>query len=494
MMNTPALPLFHGQPALRVAVVGHTNVGKTSLLRTLTRQAGFGEVADRPGVTRDVKSIDLELQGEKAVRFFDTPGLEDAVALQDYMLALPPESLPDRPSHTDRVRAFLNGPEANATFEQEAKVMRALLERADAALLVIDTRAPMLPKYRAELQLLTWCATPVMPVLNFVRTAGSHQNDWRAALGEANLHACVAFDAVAPFSGAEAKLYRGLGALLPDRCTQLEAIAGQLALQAQDRQHAACRVMASVLIDVAAMRRVIAASEYADKARRAAFIHAFQQDCAAHARQGVRALLQAHDFGPQDAEAARLPQLEQRWEDDLFNPDLLKAAGARLGMGAAIGAGLGLVADVALAGLSLGTGTTLGGIIGGALSDGWQPLARKLHGRLTGTRELTAQDTVLALLATHLLALSRALQQRGHAAQHPLHAESWDSAWQAAGSSAAPSAASSAADADTARLIAALRPARAHPQWEIRPNSAPAFDEQRNELVKHVASLLLPAA
>ena len=104
MMNTPALPLFHGQPALRVAVVGHTNVGKTSLLRTLTRQAGFGEVADRPGVTRDVKSIDLELQGEKAVRFFDTPGLEDAVALQDYMLALPPESLPDRPSHTDRVR------------------------------------------------------------------------------------------------------------------------------------------------------------------------------------------------------------------------------------------------------------------------------------------------------------------------------------------------------------------------------------------------------
>ena len=30
---------------LKLAVVGHTNVGKTSLLRTLTRDVGFGEVS-----------------------------------------------------------------------------------------------------------------------------------------------------------------------------------------------------------------------------------------------------------------------------------------------------------------------------------------------------------------------------------------------------------------------------------------------------------------
>ena len=33
---------------LKLAVVGHTNVGKTSLLRTLTRDVGFGEVSHRP--------------------------------------------------------------------------------------------------------------------------------------------------------------------------------------------------------------------------------------------------------------------------------------------------------------------------------------------------------------------------------------------------------------------------------------------------------------
>ena len=31
---------------IRIAVVGHTNTGKTSLLRTLTRDTRFGEVAD----------------------------------------------------------------------------------------------------------------------------------------------------------------------------------------------------------------------------------------------------------------------------------------------------------------------------------------------------------------------------------------------------------------------------------------------------------------
>ena len=41
---------------LTLAVVGHTNVGKTSLLRTLTRDVGFGEVSHRPSTTRHATS------------------------------------------------------------------------------------------------------------------------------------------------------------------------------------------------------------------------------------------------------------------------------------------------------------------------------------------------------------------------------------------------------------------------------------------------------
>ena len=44
---------------LTLAVVGHTNVGKTSLLRTLTRDVGFGEVSHRPSTTRHVEGARL---------------------------------------------------------------------------------------------------------------------------------------------------------------------------------------------------------------------------------------------------------------------------------------------------------------------------------------------------------------------------------------------------------------------------------------------------
>ena len=44
---------------LRVAVVGHTNTGKTSLLRTLMRDVAFGEVSDHPATTRHVEGATL---------------------------------------------------------------------------------------------------------------------------------------------------------------------------------------------------------------------------------------------------------------------------------------------------------------------------------------------------------------------------------------------------------------------------------------------------
>ena len=461
--------------ALRIAVAGHTNAGKTSLLRTLTRRADFGEVSDRPGVTRHTERVDLLLQGRPAVHFFDTPGLEDAVALLELLQASGGPG-----PRAERVRAFLRSPPAQTRFEQEAKVLRALLDHADAVFLVVDTRAPVLPKYHAEMQLLAWCARPVMPVLNFVRAPGSRQAQWREALRDAGLHACAAFDAVAPFCGAETALYRDLATLLPERRQQLQAIASQLEQHAQDRHRAARRAIAGALINVAAMRRRLTAGEHADLARRAGSVRAFQHDCAAHARQAVQALLHAHEFGPDEAESLDLPQLALRWEDDLFDPVWLKAAGRRLGLGAAIGAGLGAVADVALAGLSLGAAATLGGAIGSALSGGWQPLADKLRGRLSGAREISAQDAVLTVLAAHLLALEQALRQRGHAAQHRLRAADW----------AATLTAGELPPANWEPLLAALKTARAHPEWEQRPGDALGYAPERDALAGRVAQAL----
>ena len=113
------------KPPLKLAVVGHTNVGKTSLLRTLTRDVGFGEVSHRPSTTRHVEGARLSVDGEPLLDLYDTPGLEDAIALLDYLerLERPGERL-DGPA---RLARFLEGSEARQRFEQEAKVLRQLL-------------------------------------------------------------------------------------------------------------------------------------------------------------------------------------------------------------------------------------------------------------------------------------------------------------------------------------------------------------------------------
>jgi predicted GTPase len=105
---------------LKLAVVGHTNGGKTSLLRTLTRDVGFGEVSHRPSTTRHVEGARLSVAGEALLELYDTPGLEDAIALLDYLERLdrPGERL-DGPA---RLARFLGSSEAGQRFAPTAQL------------------------------------------------------------------------------------------------------------------------------------------------------------------------------------------------------------------------------------------------------------------------------------------------------------------------------------------------------------------------------------
>ena len=112
MSDTPALPLL-------IAVVGHTNTGKTSLLRTLLRNASFGDVRDSAGTTRHVEAAQLLLQGKPYIELRDTPGLEDSVALAAHLKNTQQQGLRGRAC----LENFISGAQAEITqeFEQEIK-------------------------------------------------------------------------------------------------------------------------------------------------------------------------------------------------------------------------------------------------------------------------------------------------------------------------------------------------------------------------------------
>ena len=105
----------------QIAVVGHTNAGKTSLMRTLSRDAGFGEVSPSPATTREVTSISLLADGAPQADFRDTPGLEDSIGLLELVDRMRTDRRDDGPSLIER---FLGSMEANDRYSQEAKALR----------------------------------------------------------------------------------------------------------------------------------------------------------------------------------------------------------------------------------------------------------------------------------------------------------------------------------------------------------------------------------
>ncbi len=362
--------------ALKLAVVGHTNVGKTSLLRTLTRDVGFGEVSHRPSTTRHVEGARLSVDGEPLLELYDTPGLEDAIALRDFLDGL--ERPGERLDGPEKLRRFLDGSEARGRFEQEAKVLRQLLA-SDAGLYVIDAREPVLAKYRDELAVLAACARPLLPVLNFVASPQHREEQWREALSRLGLHALVRFDSVAPPLDGERRLYESLALLMERARPQLDRLVADHEAQAVARREAGARLIAELLVDVAACRQLVPAGDAAVRAATETLRNQVRQ----REDTCVKALLSLYAFRKDDARAADLPLMDGRWGDDLFNPETLRQLGIRLGGGVAAGAAAGAGIDLLVGGLTLGAATALGAIAGGA----WQTVGhygQRLLGKLEG--------------------------------------------------------------------------------------------------------------
>lgn len=466
---------------LRIAVVGHTNTGKTSLLRTLTRNADFGEVAARPSTTRHVEGASLSAGGKLVVDLYDTPGLEDAIALLELLDRQAASSGPrlDGPA---RIQRFLDSTEAHSRFEQEAKVLRQTLH-SDAAIYVIDARDPVLAKYRDELEILTSCAVPVLPLLNFVRDSRSNEKAWREALARLGLHVLVSFDTVAPARDGEAILYERLATLLNQRGVPLRGLADEHAREAEQRSLAAVVLVAELLVDVAACRvRVKESGGLAGIGSGEGNSHALQQalnDINLRVRQReqdcVDALLSLYRFRHEDVAPGNLPISDGRWRDDLFDPATLTSMGITVGGGAAAGAAAGLGVDVMLGGTTLGTAAVIGALLGGGVQTVrrfGRRLTDRLHGTVTGEKTLRIDDSVLQLLAARQMQLLEVLSVRGHAAIDRIVVNEGDAELRWEG-----------------RLSSLLNRARHHSEWS-KLNRSPGWDLDRQQVIDQLAEHL----
>ena len=344
--------------ALKLAVVGHTNTGKTSILRTLLRDVYFGEVKNEAATTRHVEQARLtdSQTGEVLVALYDTPGLEDASGLMDWL----EDNTASRRDGIERLQQFLASDIAQAVdnglsdnnsdhydYSQEAKVIRQLLA-SDMAIYVVDAREPVLGKYKDELAILSWAAIPVMPVFNFTDSQHANIDDWQTMLARRNLHISTRFDSVAFEFEDEMHLWQNLATMLT-HSEMLEQLMQRRTEDWAQLYDEANIIIADFLLNVAAFVREI--NEDDDPMP---VLEQMQEAVRQSERAMQHNLLNLYKF--YDNAVAATPLELQAYQQDPFDPELLKSYGIRTTSGAAAGALLGLGIDAAALRYDIGFG------------------------------------------------------------------------------------------------------------------------------------------
>ena len=394
--------------SLKLAVVGHTNTGKTSILRTLLRDVYFGEVKNAAATTRHVERAQLtdNQTGEVLVTLYDTPGLEDASGLMDWL----EDNTASRRDGIERLQQFLAADNAQGgdalssseDYSQEAKVIRQLLA-SDMAIYVVDAREPVLGKYKDELAILSWAAIPVMPVFNFTDSQDANIDEWQTMLARRNLHISTRFDSVAFEFADEMRLWQNLATMLT-HAEMLEQLMQRRTENWARLYDEANIIIADFLLNVAAFVQEI--NEDNDPMP---VLQQMQEAVRQSERSMQHKLLNLYKF--YDNAVAATPLELQAYQQDPFDPELLKSYGIRTTSGAAAGALLGLGIDAAALGTTLGLGAAIGGIAGGLLSN-----TGSIADKLSGVKRLYIDPATLTLLATRAMDLLVAVRHRGHAA------------------------------------------------------------------------------
>lgn len=388
---------------LKIAVVGHTNTGKTSLIRMLLRDFEFGEIKNAPSTTIDVAEICLD-NPILSLIFTDTPGFEDPIGIADTLDHYFP--LTSKLQRTKRIEDFIAEAANYPQFEQEIKILKAVM-RADCAFYVVDTRENILGKYEEELALLMQCSLPVLPILNFTHAPDSKVAEWESTLRTLSLHHYLSFDTI--FPPKERRLYEKLASLLNHHYDAIHQFLIFRETEDAARYDFAISQLSEFLIEIVTLHIQCeqGVEDVVIKQRLGACVIELENRFSS-------ALLTRYQFKEEDLKLYPLPIKKLEPSLDFFSTDSLLTMSERFGVGAATGASIGVTADAFVGFTSLGIASVLGGLVGG-VGNTLRHYVHQLHAHFNHL-EIYCLETPLVLhIFERMFSLVIHLEGRSHA-------------------------------------------------------------------------------
>lgn len=415
MNAAPGTPPGARADTLALTLVSHTNIGKTTLARTLLGR-DVGVVRDATHVTEFADAHPMiEAPDGARLMLWDTPGFGDSVRLVRRMRqsGTPLGWLLSQVWDRWRDRAFWASQQA----------LRNVRDEADVALyLVSAAESPEAAGYvDPEMELLAWTGLPVIVLLNQLGGPDAPErlqaelDRWRTRLqGVAAVRAVLPLDAFSRCWVQELVLLREIEQVLPEARRPLMARLRAAGRQERlERLGRAAQLLAASLARVAAMVQPVEDSgALRGLVRQVGSALGLARDEETPLARAGRELLARLDgeIRSSTSDLLHLHALEgQAGADEILeqvgaafdHQARVAPAPAAIVGGLVSGALAGLGADLASGGLTLGGGLIAGSVLGALGAAGLAHGLNLVRGR-DGSR-LLLQDSALEALLTHAL-------------------------------------------------------------------------------------------
>ncbi len=404
---------LHKQP-LKIVVVGHTNHGKTSTIRTLTEDAKFGEVKDEAGATTDIQIKRNHIDGKTTYLISDTPGLENLDELLfDIQQKLDIKRQP-------KIAEVLQHLSIDRTGKGEL-VYRTLGQVTDchAIIYVIDIREPVLACYKDEIECLQKSGCPLVVAFNFSKEKDSDKDSWVEYLKSIGIHTFSEFDAHTRTREDEDKLFKKMQILMHEDSLHEEFLQSWIDYRhhcAEDAIEASVTEicdMVEELVNHSIIRHHVTKDNKAEKEDEAK--RELQDTVNKCKNKCINEILDIFGFSWDDLSNETSSNTEAECVTNFNVFDSSRLRWMSTASGAASLAVIGGTIDVFVGGASFGMGAAIGGTIGAAT--GYAASSAYEYAYDQGSEKITVKTNpqILLLLIGLGVSTARALRVRGRA-------------------------------------------------------------------------------
>jgi uncharacterized protein DUF3482/50S ribosome-binding GTPase len=350
--------------SITLSLISHTNIGKTTLARTLLRK-DVGQVLDQAHVTlQNEQFLLLETPNGLQLNLWDTPGFGNSHKLLKRLQGLSNPIGWLMAQVWDRL--------ADKPFWCNQQAIRNIQEKADVVLYLVNaTEDPAMAGYlQPELDLLTWLKKPVIILLNQTglvdpdrqrQMEASWKQHWSS---QTVIHDVTSLDAFTRCWVQEGLLWDRIFEALPkDQQPIMTQLSNAWREQQLDTLHRSMNILSHMLVETAKDGETLFPDAVGQSTKTLVkrAVQAMDQRLAHRISSMSTQLIKLHGLSGETAhtiqsrlEDVTVPGERQPWKEESFWGGLVSGAAA------------GFASDVATGGLSHGA-FTIGGAILGAL-------------------------------------------------------------------------------------------------------------------------------